>query len=148
MRVGIIKNYIPFRPDQLASVVAYLKKELAAAGHEALVIGLPWLDAGGRLGEGTLLINRLYRLENIDQVIALEYPSCLVKHPRKVLWLWSQLPVLPKRYHIANKYLFNEFQRIYSSNRLLAQELKQLCGIKSKVLADPRLGKILGKILS
>lgn len=137
MRVGIVKNSIPFGPATLVPVVEGLQKELAAAGNRISTIELPWLDGAGRLGRASLLISRLYRLENVEAVIALEAPSCFIKHPNKILWLCSPLPDLPELLPEAKRCLFQEFRALFAGNKHLAGQIKKYCGLRASVRPRP-----------
>lgn len=93
--VAICASHVPFRSGGAESLVASLQAELRRRGYRSEVVQLPfkWYPRAQILR--SCLAWRLLDLsesdgEPIDLVIATKFPSYVVKHPRKVVWLIHQ----------------------------------------------------------
>jgi glycosyltransferase involved in cell wall biosynthesis len=87
---------VPFSYGGAEMLVESLRDELVARGHEVDIVALPfaWSDRVQLIKSG--LAWRLLDLtsaggQRIDLVIATRFPSYLVHHPRKVVWLVHQM---------------------------------------------------------
>jgi glycosyltransferase involved in cell wall biosynthesis len=95
-RIVICATQIPFAYGGAEMLVASLRDELKSRGFEVDVVALPfhWPTRTELLKSS--LAWRLVNLEEaagkrIDLVIATRFPSYLIKHPNKVVWLIHQL---------------------------------------------------------
>jgi glycosyltransferase involved in cell wall biosynthesis len=95
-RIVLCSTHVPFSYGGAEMLVESLRDELLARGHEVDVVALPfaWADRVQLLKSG--LAWRLLDLtaaggQRIDLVIATRFPSYLVRHPRKVVWLVHQM---------------------------------------------------------
>jgi glycosyltransferase involved in cell wall biosynthesis len=95
-RIVLCSTHVPFSYGGAEMLVESLRDELLARGHEVDVVALPfaWTDRVQLLKSG--LAWRLLDLtaagnKRIDLVIATRFPSYLVRHPRKVVWLVHQM---------------------------------------------------------
>jgi glycosyltransferase involved in cell wall biosynthesis len=95
-RIVICSTHVPFSYGGAEMLAESLRDELAARGHEVDIVALPfaWGDRVQLLKSG--LAWRLLDLtsagnKRIDLVIATRFPSYLVRHPRKVVWLVHQM---------------------------------------------------------
>ncbi|HEX3529470.1 MAG TPA: glycosyltransferase family 1 protein, partial [Thermoanaerobaculia bacterium] len=96
MRIVLCSTHVPFSYGGAEMLVESLRDELLARGHEVDTVALPfaWADRVQLLKSG--LAWRLLDLtaaggQRIDLVIATRFPSYLVRHPRKVVWLVHQM---------------------------------------------------------
>jgi glycosyltransferase involved in cell wall biosynthesis len=95
-RICICLNRVPFAYGGAEMLVESLRDELVARGHEVEIVALPFA-----WGTRTQLLKsamawRLVDLtgtpeRRIDLVIATRFPSYVVKHPNKVVWLIHQM---------------------------------------------------------
>jgi glycosyltransferase involved in cell wall biosynthesis len=95
-RICICVNRVPFAYGGAEMLVESLRDELVARGHEVEIVALPFA-----WGTRTQLLKsamawRLVDLtgtpeRRIDLVIATRFPSYVVKHPNKVVWLIHQM---------------------------------------------------------
>lgn len=95
MRICICGTQIPFSRGGAEILVDSLRRELVARGHEAEVVTVPfsWNPRAQLLKSA--LAWRMLDLETlggqqIDLVIATRFPSYLIAHPNKVVWLVHQ----------------------------------------------------------
>ena len=95
-RIVICGAKVPFAHGGAEILIESLRDELKRRGFEVDVVTLPfqWADRPGLLKSA--LAWRLVDLteaagQRIDLVIATRFPSYLVKHPNKVVWLVHQL---------------------------------------------------------
>jgi glycosyltransferase involved in cell wall biosynthesis len=95
MRIAVCSPQVPFARGGAEILAERLTMELAARGHEADLVTLPfkWYP------DATVLTNAaLWRLvdltevdgRRVDLVIGTKFPSYAVKHPNKVVWLVHQ----------------------------------------------------------
>jgi glycosyltransferase involved in cell wall biosynthesis len=95
-RIVVCATQIPFAYGGAEMLVDSLRDELRARGFEVDVVALPFhWPTRTELLKGSLAW-RLVNLEEaagkrIDRVIATRFPSYLIKHPNKVVWLIHQL---------------------------------------------------------
>ncbi len=95
MRVCICATMVPFISGGAELHVASLRRELDARGFETESVTLPFSAASSLSLLRTAMAWRMLDLRvehgpEIDLVIATRFPSYLVRHPRKVVWLLHQ----------------------------------------------------------
>lgn len=95
-RILICNSQIPFARGGAENLVDALAAELTARGHAVDRVRLPFsLASRSRLVESALAWRLLdvtaVEGRPVDRVIATRFPSYLVKHPNKVVWLVHQL---------------------------------------------------------
>lgn len=95
-RILICNSQIPFAHGGAEILADSLAAELAARGHQVDQVRLPLsLASRGRLLESALAWRLLdvgaVEGRPVDRVIATRFPSYLVQHPNKVVWLVHQL---------------------------------------------------------
>jgi glycosyltransferase involved in cell wall biosynthesis len=94
-RIAICAAQIPFVRGGAEVLYESLRDELVRRGHQAEIVSLPF-NWSSRLNiVQSALAWRLVDLttaagEPVDLVIATRFPSYLVRHPRKVVWLIHQ----------------------------------------------------------
>lgn len=96
-RVLICGAQLPFEVGGAELLAESLRDEIAKRGHEVDLVRLPLAWPTTR--EGLLQSCLAWRLVDltapggrpVDRVIATKFPSYLVRHPRKVVWLVHQL---------------------------------------------------------
>lgn len=89
MRIHIATAQTPFCPNPTEGLAEELRQAVTDAGHLAELVRLPFKGYPQASALGHLLALRLLAFDSgpDDALIALEYPTYLVPHPRKVLWL-------------------------------------------------------------
>jgi glycosyltransferase involved in cell wall biosynthesis len=95
MRVLALTTQVPFVRGGAERLAEGLIRSIQAAGHEAELVAIPfkWYPAERVLDH--MLMCRLLDLteacgDRIDRVIGLKFPTYLVPHPNKVMWLVHQ----------------------------------------------------------
>lgn len=96
MRILLCGAQVPFARGGAELLLESLREQLTARGHEVDQVAIPysWQERLDILRSG--LVWRLLDLEKVagqpvDLVIATRFPSYLVRHPNKVVWLVHQL---------------------------------------------------------
>jgi glycosyltransferase involved in cell wall biosynthesis len=96
MKVCICATMVPFTEGGAEIHVESLRRELVSRGFEATVVTLPFAFGSPQELLHSSMAWRLVDLrtgtgEPIDLVIATRFPSYLIRHPNKVVWLIHQL---------------------------------------------------------
>jgi glycosyltransferase involved in cell wall biosynthesis len=159
MRIAILNNAVPFLQGGAEHLAAALVTRLREYGHQATLVRIPFRwDPPEKIVE-QIVASRLFRLPNVERVIALKFPAYYVRHPHKVLWLLHQfrqaydfwetdfqgLPDSPAGRQIRdaiiaadNAYLL-EAKKIYTNSIVTGDRLRRFNGIESEVLLPPLL---------
>jgi glycosyltransferase involved in cell wall biosynthesis len=95
MRIAVCSPQVPFSTGGAEYVAERLTDELRALGHEADLVTVPFKWYPGARVLSQALLWRLLDLEEtdgrpVDLVIATKFPSYVVRHPNKVVWLVHQ----------------------------------------------------------
>ena len=95
LRIAICAAQIPFVRGGAEVLYESLRDELRRRGHEAEIVSLPFNWSSRMAIVESALAWRLVDLTSaagrpIDLVIGTRFPSYLVRHPRKVVWLIHQ----------------------------------------------------------
>lgn len=157
MKIAIVNTCFPFIYGGAEFLADSLQSKLIEYGHQALVIKIPfkWYPASNIINH--MLACRLMKLENIDRVIALKFPSYYVKHPNKVLWLLHQfrqaydlwgtpyqdIPNTPEGLQIretiihSDNVCLSEAKKIYTNSHVVSSRLKKFNGFNSEILYPP-----------
>jgi glycosyltransferase involved in cell wall biosynthesis len=162
-RIVICATQVPFAQGGAEMLVESLRDELRARGFEVDVAALPFhWPTRAELLKGSLawrLIN-LTEAEGrrIDLVIATRFPSYLVKHPNKVVWLIHQLrqayDLLGTRYsdfsereprdakalamiRAMDRRTLSEARAVYTISGNVAERLRRFNQVEAEVLYPP-----------
>ena len=162
-RVCICGTQVPFAWGGAEILVECLRDELRARGFEADVVTLPFVwptrvDILKSALAWRLLDLRQVDLERVDLVIATRFPSYLVPHPNKVVWLIHQLrqlydllgttysdfdPRLPRdaraieMVRAMDRRGLGEARGVFTISRNVAERLERHNGIAARVLHPP-----------
>jgi glycosyltransferase involved in cell wall biosynthesis len=163
MRICLCGAKVPFAHGGAEMLIDSLRDELAARGFEVDVVTLPfhWPTRVDLLKSS--LAWRLVDLtaaagKRIDRVIATRFPSYLIKHPHKVVWLVHQLrqvyDLLGTRYsnfapqqprdarvmemvRAMDRRTLREARAVYTISRHTAERLRRFNEIEAEVLYPP-----------
>jgi glycosyltransferase involved in cell wall biosynthesis len=162
-RIVICATQVPFAYGGAEMLVDSLKDELKARGFEVDVAAIPFhWPTRVELLKGSLA----WRLVNLDEaggqridlVIATRFPSYLIKHPNKVVWLIHQLrqayDLLGTRYsdftdrqprdakvlemiRAMDRRTLAEARAVYTISGNVAERLRRNNGVEAEVLYPP-----------
>src|ERR671928_1821043 len=95
MRIAVCRPQVPFARGGVEIFTDDLVAELRARGHDADLVTVPFKWYPGERVLTQAFLWRLLDLEEadgrrIDVVVATKFPSYLVRHPNKVVWLLHQ----------------------------------------------------------
>ncbi|HZC30604.1 MAG TPA: glycosyltransferase, partial [Gaiellaceae bacterium] len=95
MRIAVCLPQVPFERGGAEIFADDLVEQLRTRGHETALVTLPFKWYPGERVLTQAFLWRLLDLEEangrpIDAVVATKFPSYVVRHPRKVVWLLHQ----------------------------------------------------------
>ncbi len=162
MRICICSTMVPFSFGGAEILVESLRQELTNRGFATELVTLPFAWSEGlELARGGLawrLIDlKTAQLEAIDLVIATRFPSYMIRHPNKVVWLIHQFRQaydldgtsfgcfsssaadrrVVKMIHDMDNRGIGEAQKVYAIAGNVAHRLKRYNDIDSEVLYPP-----------
>lgn len=162
MRILIATTHVPFIRGGAEAHAEGLRDALAAAGHEAEIVAVPfkWYPPEKILEH--MLACRLLDLTEVaglpvDLLIGLKFPAYLIPHPRKVLWvlhqfrtayeLWDHplgdLVFSPNGQEVrdaireADRRIIGEANKVFANSVNVAARLQEYCGIEATPLYHP-----------
>jgi glycosyltransferase involved in cell wall biosynthesis len=153
----------PFVWGGAEELATELCRQLVAHGHQSELLRLPFQWEPAARIPSQMLLARSIELENVDHVIAMKFPTYLLRHPRKTLWLVHQyrqaydlfeagrtnLPVdeqgerLRRAIRAADDQAFAEARAIYSISPGVKERLRRFNGFDSTVLRAPMFDRHL-----
>ncbi len=161
-RILICATQVPFVRGGAELLVEGLRDALRDHGHNVDIVSLPFAwQPHERIGESALAW-RMIDITNVDgvpvdQVICTKFPSYLVRHPHKTIWLvhqhrqaydWYGTPFsdfanTPADQSIRDLLIrmdraaFGEAQRRFAISRNVSERLKRFVGVDSTPLYPP-----------
>jgi glycosyltransferase involved in cell wall biosynthesis len=162
MRIAVCRPQLPFEFGGVEIFTDRLAAELRARGHEADVVSLPFQTWPN---DELLTNSALWRLIDLgprgtspaDVVIATKFPSYLIEHPNKVVWLVHQFR---QAYDLdgtehgqfgtsaidrsarawieqADRLALGGAQKLFATSRNVAGRLSRSTGLQAEVLPHP-----------
>jgi glycosyltransferase involved in cell wall biosynthesis len=162
VRIAVCRPQQPFVRGGAEIFVDKLVSELQARGHETDVVSVPlstWPNP--RLLSSALMWRfvdlRAGGSSPADLVIATKFPSYLIDHPNKVVWLLHQLRqayeldgtdfgqfgpspfdrAIRDRIEAADRFSIGQARRVFATSSNVAGRLKRSTGIDAEVLPHP-----------
>jgi len=162
MRIAVCRPQVPFAHGGAEIFTDTLAAELRARGHEADVVSVPfkWYPGARVLTQAFLW--RLLDLEEsdgrpIDLVVGTKFPSYLVRHPNKRVWLvhqfrqayeldrtelgqFSESPedrAVRRRIQELDRVALGEATRLFATSGNVAGRLERSTGLIAEVLPHP-----------
>jgi glycosyltransferase involved in cell wall biosynthesis len=162
MRVAVCLPQVPFERGGAEIFADDLVRQLAARGHEAALVTVPfkWYP-----GERVLTQAFLWRLLDLDEangrpvdaVVATKFPSYAVRHPRKVVWLVHQFRqawdfdrtgygqfsesaedrALRRRVLELERTALGEARALFATSGNVARRLRESTGLDAEVMPHP-----------
>ena len=143
MNIAIVDTCVPFFKGAAEHFSEALRLQLAARGHNALPVRIPFRTEPAEQVLDHLLACRLLTLPRIERVIALRFPAYCVPHPNKVVWLASQFrpgnedDAIRQVVINADSLYLAQARRVFTSSQVISEQLQKVNGIASEVLHAP-----------
>ena len=162
MRIAVCLPQVPFEHGGAEVLAETLVQELQSRDHEAALVTVPfkWYPEARVLSQA--FIWRLLDLEEsdgrpIDLVIATKFPSYVVRHPRKVVWLVHQFRqaheldgtelgqfgeeafdrATRRAVHRLDATALGEARKLFAISANVAARLERSLGLEAEVLPPP-----------
>lgn len=162
MRIAVARPQVPFARGGAEIFTDRLVDELRARGHETDLVSIPFKWYPGTRVLTQAFMWRLLDLEEadgkpIDLVVATKFPSYLVRHPDKRVWLVHQFRqayeldrtelgqfgespedrALRRKIQDLDRLALGEATHRFSTSRNVADRLERSTGLTSEVLPHP-----------
>ena len=162
MRIAVCSPQVPFARGGAEILAERLTEELQARGHEADLVTIPFKWYPGEKVLTHALMWRLLDLEEVDGrrvdlVIGTKFPSYVVKHPNKIVWLVHQFRqayeldrtelgqfgeepqgrALRRKLHDLDRVSLGEARRLCTISQNVTNRLRNNLGLHSEVVLPP-----------
>ena len=162
MRIAVLRPQVPFAWGGTEIFTDRLVQELRARDHEAELVTVPFKWYPGTRVLTQAFLWRLLDLEEadgapIDLVLATKFPSYLVRHPDKRVWLVHQFRqayeldgtelgqfgespeerTLRRKVQALDRIALGEATRLFATSRNVADRLEHSTGLAAEVLPHP-----------
>jgi glycosyltransferase involved in cell wall biosynthesis len=162
MRIAVCAPQVPFVRGGAEIFVDTLVEKLRGRGHEAELVTMPYKWYPGERVLTQAFLWRLADLEEadgrpIDAVVATKFPSYLVRHPCKVVWLLHQFRqayeldrtdlgqfgdspddrATRRTVHRVDRTALGEARRVFATSRNVADRLQRFLGLDAEVMPHP-----------
>ncbi|MGH3078204.1 MAG: glycosyltransferase family 4 protein [Gaiellaceae bacterium] len=162
MRIAVVRPQVPFERGGAEIMADRLVEELRAHGHDADLVTVPfkWYPGARVLTQAFLW--RLLDLDEadgrpIDLVVATKFPSYLVRHRNKRVWLLHQFRqayeldrtelgqfgdspedrAIRRKVQALDRVALGEAARLFATSRNVAGRLERTTGLQAEVLPPP-----------
>ena len=162
MNIAVLRPQVPFARGGAEIFTDRLVEELRARGHEADLVSVPfkWYPGARVLTQAFLW--RLLDLDEadgkrIDLVVATKFPSYLVRHSNKRVWLVHQFRqayeldgtplgqfddspedrALRRKIQDLDRVALGEAERLFATSRNVARRLEDSTGLSAEILPHP-----------
>jgi glycosyltransferase involved in cell wall biosynthesis len=162
MRIAVCAPQVPFARGGAEIFVETLVDKLRGREHEAELVTMPFKWYPGERVLTQAFLWRLADLEEsdgrpIDAVVATKFPSYLVRHPRKVVWLLHQFRqayeldrtelgqfgesaedrATRRAVHRVDRTALGEARRVFATSRNVAERLRRFLELDVEVMPHP-----------
>ena len=162
MRIAVCAPQVPFARGGAEIFSEELVAELRERGHETDLVTVPYKWYPGERVLSQAFLWRLLDLSEsdgrpIEAVVATKFPSYLVRHPRKVVWLLHQFRqayeldrtelgqfgesaeerATRRAVHRLDKVALGEAKKVFATSRNVADRLQLSTGIEAEVMPHP-----------
>jgi len=162
MRIAVCRPQVPFARGGAEIFTDTLVQELRRRGHEADLVTVPFKWYPGTRVLTQAFLWRMLDLEEadgkrIDLVVATKFPSYLVRHPDKRVWLVHQFRqayeldgtelgqfdespeerALRRKVQALDRIALREATALFATSRNVADRLERSTGLRAEVLAHP-----------
>jgi glycosyltransferase involved in cell wall biosynthesis len=162
MRLAVCMPQVPYERGGTEIFADGLVRALRDHGHETELVTVPFKWYPGERVLTQAFLWRLLDLEEangrpIDAVIATKFPSYVVRHPRKIVWLLHQFRqawdldrtplgqfsesaedrALRRKVLELDRTALGEARRIFTTSGIVAKRLLESTGLEAEVMAPP-----------
>jgi glycosyltransferase involved in cell wall biosynthesis len=153
MRIAVCSAQIPFEYGAAEALVRELVDELRRRDHEAELVSVPFKWYPGTRVLTQAFLWRLVDLEEangrpIEAVIATKFPSYVVRHPNKVVWLLDRTELghfdespehraARRAVHELDRVALGEATRLFAASRKLIEGCRRSIGLEPELLPHP-----------
>jgi glycosyltransferase involved in cell wall biosynthesis len=162
MRLAVCMPQVPFERGGTEIFADGLVQALREHGHETELVTVPFKWYPGERVLTQAFLWRLLDLEEangrpVDAVIATKFPSYVIRHPRKVVWLLHQFRqawdfdrtefgqfsesaedrALRRKVLELDRTTLGEARKIFTTSSIVAGRLRDSVGLDAEVLAPP-----------
>jgi glycosyltransferase involved in cell wall biosynthesis len=162
MRIAVCAPQVPFVRGGAEIFSERLVEELRKREHEVELVSVPFKWYPGERVLTQAFLWRLLDLEEadgapIDLVIATKFPSYVVRHPNKIVWLLHQFRqayeldgtdlgqfdespegrALRRAVHRLDKLALGEARKLFATSGNVAERLRRSTGLEAQVLPHP-----------
>jgi glycosyltransferase involved in cell wall biosynthesis len=162
MRIAVCAPQVPFVRGGAEIFSERLVEELRKRSHEAELVTIPFKWYPGERVLTQAFLWRLADLEEangaaIDLVVATKFPSYVVRHPNKIVWLLHQFRqayeldgtdlgqfdespegrALRRAVHRLDKLALGEARKLFATSGNVAERLRRSTGLEAEVLPHP-----------
>jgi glycosyltransferase involved in cell wall biosynthesis len=162
MRIAVCAPQVPFSTGGAEYVAERLTDELRTLGHQADLVTVPFKWYPGTRVLTQAFLWRLLDLEEsdgrpVDAVVATKFPSYVVRHPRKVVWLVHQFRqayeldgtelgqfgdsaedrATRRAVHELDRRTLGEARGLFAISSNVAERLERSTGLRAEVLLPP-----------
>jgi glycosyltransferase involved in cell wall biosynthesis len=162
VRVAVCSPQVPFAHGGAELLAERLTEELRGLGHEADLVTVPFKWYPGTRVLTQALLWRLLDLDEVDGrpvdlVVGTKFPSYVVRHPNKVVWLVHQFRqayeldrtelgqfgesaedrAARRAIHRLDRETLGEARKLYAISSNVAGRLQRATGLEAEVLLPP-----------
>ena len=162
MRIAVCSPQVPFARGGAEFLAGRLTDELRALGHEADLVTVPFKWYPGTRVLSQALLWRLLDLDEVDGrpvdlVVGTKFPSYVVRHPNKVVWLVHQFRqayeldrtelgqfdesaedrATRRAVHRLDRQALGEARRLFAISSNVAGRLRRTTELEAEVLLPP-----------
>ena len=162
MRIAVCSALIPFEDEGAEVFVGELVDRLRRCGHEAELVTVPFKSYPGTRVLTQAFLWRLVDLEEaggtpIEAVVATTFPSYVVRHPNKIVWLLHQFRqayepdrtklghfgespedrAARRAVHELDRVSLGEASRLFATSRNLIERCRRSTGLEPELLPHP-----------
>ena len=162
MRIAVCAPQVPFSRGGAEIVSETLVEQLRERGHETDLVTVPYKWYPGERVLTQAFLWRLLDLEEsdgrpIDVVVATKFPSYVVRHPNKRVWLLHQFRqayeldrtdlgqfgeepadrALRRSIHRLDRIALGEARQLFATSRNVAERLERSTGLVAEVMPHP-----------
>jgi Glycosyl transferases group 1 len=143
VKVLIADNLAPFARGDADAFATDLVSNLKRRGHESELLRIP-IRSEPTLGIATqMAMVRAFELDNVDRVVALRFPTILIEHPEKTVWLTERFrPEEPddellKVVLAATTQSLEESRSVFAAAPSLGRDVQNSTGVVGEILLAP-----------